>query len=165
MLFPILEAQWEDVSLDFFFEFPWIQCQKDSVMEVVDIFTKMIHFNLCQKTNGVVQVVDLYFKEIGRDVNKHIHICWVCHLAKAKSQNIGLYMSFPILEAPWEYVGMDFSVYCLELNVRKILWQKLWTCFPKWLLCQKTNGVVQVVNLYLKEIVRLYIIPKTITYV
>jgi len=66
MPLPVPEAPWEDVSMDFVLGLLQAQHQKDYVMVVVDRFSKMAHFIPCPKTNDVVQVTDLYFKEIVR---------------------------------------------------------------------------------------------------
>jgi len=51
---------------------------------------------------------NFYWPILERDVYKHIQRCRVFHLAKTKGQNTGFYMPFPIPEAPWEDVSMDF---------------------------------------------------------
>ena len=45
---------------------PRTQRNKYSIMVVVDRFSKMSHFVLCNKTNDAFCVADLYFKEIGK---------------------------------------------------------------------------------------------------
>ncbi|GJY92306.1 transposon ty3-I gag-pol polyprotein, partial [Tanacetum coccineum] len=66
MSLPVPVAPWEDISIDFITGLPCTQRQKDSIMVVVDHFSKMAHFVACHTTYDAVQVASLYFREIVR---------------------------------------------------------------------------------------------------
>nr|GEV65962.1 putative reverse transcriptase domain-containing protein [Tanacetum cinerariifolium] len=63
---PVPDGPWEDVSLNFLVGLLKTQRQKDSVMIVVDRFSKMAHFIACAKTYDARQIANLYFQEIVR---------------------------------------------------------------------------------------------------
>ena len=62
----IPQSPWEDIGLDFITRSPRTQRHKDSVMVVVDRFSKMSHFIACYTNNDASHIANLYFKEIVR---------------------------------------------------------------------------------------------------
>ena len=59
----VLKVPWEDFSLDFAMGFPRKQRNKNSIMVVVNRFSKMSYFVPYNKTNDASHMAKLYFKK------------------------------------------------------------------------------------------------------
>ena len=63
---PIPEWKWEVISLDFITGLTRKKKQNDSIMVVVDRLSMSAHFIPIQSTNKMVQIADIFMKEIFR---------------------------------------------------------------------------------------------------
>ena len=55
---------WDDVRMDFIAVIPRAQRGMDSIMVIVDRFSKMAHFIPCRKTDNASYITAICFKEI-----------------------------------------------------------------------------------------------------
>ena len=61
---PVPTRPWDDVSMDFVLGLPRTVHHHDSIMVVVDCFSKISHFLPCSKTSNATRVALLYFWEV-----------------------------------------------------------------------------------------------------
>ena len=68
LLQPILvpEWKWEVISLDFITCLPWSKRHNDSIMVVIEILIKSAHFIPIESTYKIVQISDIFMREIFR---------------------------------------------------------------------------------------------------
>ena len=63
---PIPEWKWEVVTIDFITKLPRSNRQHDSIMVVVDKFTKAAHFVPVKTTHKATNIAEIYMREIAR---------------------------------------------------------------------------------------------------
>ena len=61
---PVPTTPWTDISMVFIMGMPRSQRGNDSILVIVDHFSKMSHFISFRKTNNAKHIAQLFFKEI-----------------------------------------------------------------------------------------------------
>ena len=62
----ILEAKWQEVSLDFITDLPRTQSGDTCILTVIDKATHMVHLILCKKTVDATKTVQLFWIHVGK---------------------------------------------------------------------------------------------------
>ena len=107
-----------------------------------------------------------YWPQMCKDVQKFVKSCGVCQVAKGVSQHNSLYTPITIPEKPWIDINMNFV---LGLPKKKKGCESIFVAMDRFykmdhfITCKKTSDVKHVAEIFFKEIVRLHVLPKSIT--
>jgi hypothetical protein len=109
---------------------------------------------------------NFWWKRIKVDVSKYVAACGVCQRVKAEHKRpAGLLKLLEILEWKWEHITMDFVVglprsprgrdaICVVVDrLNKSVY---------FIPMKTTNSALELVPLYMKEVIRLHGVPKSI---
>jgi hypothetical protein len=100
-----------------------------------------------------------------RDVDRYVRHCIVCNTSKSKTKPHSLYTPLPAPITPWEDISMDFV---LGLPKTKHGHDSVFVVVDRFskmahlIACHQSDDVSHVANLFLRDIVRLHGVPKTI---
>jgi hypothetical protein len=120
-----------------------------------------------QKTMAVVRS-HYFWPGMKKEIVEYISICMECQKVKAEHRHpAGLLQPFPIHEWKWEVVTMDFITGLPRIgklhDLIMVVVDKL-TKVAHFIPLKTTHKATDVANIFVKEVVRLHGIPKTIVF-
>jgi hypothetical protein len=109
---------------------------------------------------------NLWWKIMKVDVSKYVAACEVCQRVKAEHKRpAGLWKLLEIPEWKWEHITMDFVVGLPRSpRGRDAIWVVVdrLTKFARFIPMKTTDSTLELVPLYMKEVIRLHSVPKSI---
>ena len=109
---------------------------------------------------------DFFWPNMKKEVSEYLDHCIKCQQVKEEHQHpVGLLQPLPILKGKWEIISMDFITDLLknfrEHNSIMVIVDKL-SKASHFIMVKSTYKVVNIANIFMKEIFRLHGVPKVI---
>jgi hypothetical protein len=109
---------------------------------------------------------NFWWKRMKVDVSKYVAACEICQRVKAEHKRpVGLLKPLEIPEWKWEHITMDFVVGLPRSpRGRDAIWVVVdrLTKSAHFIPMKTTNSASELVPLYMKEVIRLHGVPKSI---
>jgi len=100
-----------------------------------------------------------------KDIQDVLRWCATCQIAKSHLLPQGLYTPLPVLTQPWVDVSMDFILDLPRTQQNKdsiFVVVDRFSKMARFISCNKTNDATHIAELFLKEVMRLHGIPRSI---
>ena len=101
---------------------------------------------------------------MSKDVEHFVERCSVCQMTRSHVLPQGLYSPLPVPQALWEDVSLDFVTGFPRTQRNRdsiIVVVNRFSTMAHFIPYYTTNDASNIANLYFREIVRLYVIPKS----
>ncbi|KAL4348378.1 hypothetical protein GQ457_17G008670 [Hibiscus cannabinus] len=123
----------------------------------------MGHFGVTKTLHTLKE--HLCWPKMRRDVERYCERCVTCRKAKSKVSPHGMYLPLPIHDSPWTDISMDFVLGLSRTRTGRDSVFVVVDRFSKmahFIACHKIDDVVNVANLFFRDIIRLHGIPRSI---
>jgi len=135
-----------------------------------ELFVREAHCGGLMGHFGVPKTLEIlsehfYWPSMRKDVEKVCSYCLECKQAKSRTLPHGLYTPLPVSNSPWIDISMDFILGLPRTKYGKDSIFVVVDRFSKmahFIPCKKTNDASHVADLFVKEVVKLHGIPRTI---
>ncbi|XP_060202503.1 uncharacterized protein LOC132630942 [Lycium barbarum] len=161
-------AKW----VEFIETFPYVIAYKQGKENVVAdaLSRREAHCGGLMGHFGVPKTLDIlaehfFWPGMQKDVEKVCSQCLECKQAKSKVLPHGLYTPLPVPTSPWLDISMDFVLGLPRTKHGKdsiFVVVDIFSKMTRFIPCLKTNDASHVADLFVKEVVKLHGIPKTI---
>jgi len=106
-----------------------------------------------------------YWKEMRKQVDQYVQNCHSCQQSRtSRHATFGVLQPLPVRQWPWEDISMDFVVGLPECEGFDAVWVELdrLSKMRHFIPCHTTIDTVGLARLFLREVVRLHGLPRTI---
>jgi hypothetical protein len=106
-----------------------------------------------------------YWEEMRKQVDQYLHNCHSCQLSRtSRHATFGVLRPLAVPEKPWEDISMDFVVGLPECEGFDAVWVVVdWLSKMRhFIQCHTTIDAIGLAILFLREVVRLHGLPRTI---